>query len=54
MPLALVTLFWALQGLPDDDWQEVYTVAGFAAVMLWVVLWPVFLIWSLAEVWMER
>jgi len=54
MPFALVTLFWALRGLPEEDWREVYTVSGFVAVMAWVIFWPLFLAWSLADVWTER
>jgi Mg2+ and Co2+ transporter CorA len=54
MPLALITLFWALQGLPEEDWREVYTLSGFVAVMAWVIFWPVFLVWSLADIWTER
>ena len=54
MPLAFVTLMWALTGLPDDDWQDLYALPGFAAMLVFVVLWPVFLAVILADVWSER
>ncbi len=54
MPLALVTLLWSLSGLPDDDWGDLLTLPGFAALLVWVLFWPVFLAISLYEVWTER
>jgi len=54
MPLALATLLWALVGIGDDDWQDLLTLPGFAALLVWVVFWPVFLAISLYEVWTER
>ena len=54
MPLAFVTLIWALTGLPEDDWQDLYTLPGFAALLVFVLLWPVFLAVSLADIWTER
>ena len=32
MPVAFVTLLWALSGLPHEDWQELGTPSGFAAL----------------------
>lgn len=54
MPLALVTVLWCLQGLPSEDWVEVTTVTGLAAIAVWVILWPVFLAISIYDVWSER
>jgi hypothetical protein len=50
MPLALATLLWALWEVPDDDWRDLLTLPGFAALLVWVVFWPVFLAISLYEV----
>jgi len=54
MPLALATLLWALVGIGDDDWQDLLTLPGFAALLVWVVFWPVFLAISLYDVITER
>jgi hypothetical protein len=54
MPLALATLLWALVGIGDDDWQDLMTLPALAALLVWVVFWPVFLAISLYEVWTER
>ena len=54
MPLALVTLLWSLSGLPDDDWGDLLTLPGFAAMCVWVVFWPVFLAISIYDVMTER
>ena len=54
MPLALATLLWALVGIGDDDWRELFTLPGLAALLVWVVLWPVFLVLSLYDVWTEK
>jgi hypothetical protein len=34
---------WALWEAPDDDWREMFTLPGLAALLVWVVLWPLFL-----------
>jgi hypothetical protein len=34
---------WALWEVPDDDWRELFTLPGLAALLVWVVLWPFFL-----------
>ena len=54
MPLALATLLWALVGIGEDDWKDLLTLAGFAALLVWVVFWPVFLAISLYEAMTER
>jgi hypothetical protein len=54
MPLAAITLLWALWEVPDDDWRELFTLPGLAALLVWVVLWPVFLAISLYDVMTER
>ena len=54
MPLALVTLIWALWGAPQEDLIDVGTVPGIAAVVFFVLLWPVFLALSIYDVWTER
>jgi len=51
MPLALVTILWALVGIGEDDWQDLATLPGLAALVLYVVLWPMFLALSLYQVW---
>ena len=54
MPFSLGVLLWALGGLASEDMEEVFSPAGFVAVMLWVVLWPVFLAVTLFDVMQER
>ncbi len=54
MPFALATLLWALVGIGDDDWQDLLTLPGFAALLVLVVFWPVFLAISLYDVMTER
>ena len=51
MPLALVTILWALVGIGEEDWQDLATLPGLAALVLYVVLWPMFLALSLYQVW---
>ena len=54
MPLALVTILWALVGLDEEDWRGLCTLPGIAVLVLWCALWPVFLAVSLYQVWQER
>jgi hypothetical protein len=54
MPLSAITLLWALWEVPDDDWRELLTLPGLAALLVWVVFWPVFLAISLYDVITER
>jgi len=53
MPLSLAFILWCLQGLPSEDWVEVNTLTGLAAIAAWVILWPVFLAISVYDVWSE-
>ncbi len=54
MPLALVTILWALVGIGEEDWQDLATLPGLTALVLFVALWPVFLAISIYDVWSER
>ena len=47
MPLAFV-------GIGEEDWRDLATLPGLAALVLFVALWPVFLAVSLYQVWQER
>ena len=53
MPCALVFLLWSLTGLPDEDWADLVTLPGMAALVVWVTLWPVFLAISIFDVMTE-
>lgn len=35
---SLVFLLWSLTGLPDEDWADLLTIPGFAALVVWVAL----------------
>ncbi len=50
MPLALVTLVWALWDVPSEDKLEMISPAGFAAALVTVVLWPILFTWYLYQV----
>jgi len=54
MPLALVTLIWALWDVPGQDKAEMISLAGFAAAIVTVVFWPVLFVWYLYNVLTER
>ena len=54
MPLALVTLLWALVGIDEEDWRELCTLPWIAVLVLWCALWPVFLAISIYDVMSER
>ena len=61
MPLAAATLLWAPQGVGEEDWRDMVTLPGFAALLVWVVallvwvvFWPVFLAISIYDVMSER
>lgn len=54
MPISLGFLVWAFWGAPAEDMMEVGTFAGLAALTLWVVLWPLFLIITVYDVISER
>lgn len=42
MPVSLGFLVWAFWGAPAEDLIEVGTVSGVAAVLVFVLLWPIF------------
>jgi hypothetical protein len=50
MPLALVTLVWALWDVPHEDKAEMLSLAGFAAALVTVVFWPALFVWYLYQV----
>lgn len=54
MPLALATILWAFVGIGEEDWRDLATLPGLAALVLFVVLWPIFLAVSLYEAFSER
>lgn len=54
MPLAAALMLWSLVGIDEEDWRELCTLPGLAALAVFVVLWPVFLAVSVYEVWSER
>lgn len=54
MPLAAAILLWSLVGIDDEDWRELCTLPGLAALLVFVLGWPVFLVISVYEVWSER
>ncbi len=54
MPLALVTFLWSLVGIGEEDWQDLCTVPAFAALLLFVVLWPAFFGKAIYEAMTER
>ena len=54
MPLALVTLIWALWDVPHEDKAEMLSLAGLAAALVTVVFWPVLFVWYLYQVMTER
>lgn len=53
MPVSLILLLWALEGAPAEDMVDVGTLAGLAALATWVILWPVFLVITIYDVWTE-
>lgn len=54
MPVSLGVLVWAFWGAPREDLIEVGTLSGVAAVVVFVLLWPLFVALSLYDAWMER
>lgn len=54
MPVSLVFLLWAFWGAPTEDLIEVGTLSGIAAVVVFVLLWPVFVGLSVYDVMTER
>jgi hypothetical protein len=54
MPLAAVVLAWAFHGVPADEDDGLLTSrAGLATAALFILLWPVFLVVWLRDIWME-
>ncbi len=54
MPASLVLLLWAFWGAPKEDLIEVGTLSGIAAVVVFVVLWPIFVGLSVYDAFLER
>lgn len=54
MPVSLAFLLWAFWGAPKEDLIEVGTLSGIAAVVVFVLLWPVFVGLSVYDVMTER
>lgn len=54
MPPAAALMLWSLVGIDEEDWRELCTLPGLAALVVFVVFWPVFLAISVYEVWSER
>lgn len=54
MQASLVFLLWAFWGAPKEDLIEVGTPSGIAAVVVFVLLWPIFLGLALYDAITER
>lgn len=54
MPISMAALIWALRDAPAEDISEAWSLAGAAALIAWVVLWPLFLILILVDELSER
>lgn len=54
MPVSLAFLLWAFWGAPKEDMIEVGTLSGIAAVVVFVLLWPIFVGLSVYDVMTER
>lgn len=54
MPLAAALMLWSLVGIDDEDWRELCTLPGMAALVVFVVFWPVFLFLAIKDTWSER
>lgn len=55
MPLAAAVLMWAFHGIPaDEDDGLLASWAGIATAALFIVLWPVFLVVWMHDVWVGR
>lgn len=54
MPVSLVFLLLAFWGAPKEDLIEVGTISGIAAVVVFVVLWPIFVGLSVYDAFLER
>ena len=54
MPLAAALMLWSLVGIDDEDWRELCTLPGLAALAVFVLLWPIFLGLALYDAITER
>lgn len=54
MPVSLVFLLLAFWGAPKEDLIEVGIISGIAAVVVFVVLWPIFVGLSVYDAFLER
>lgn len=54
MPLAAALMLWSLVGIDEEDWRELCTLPGLAALLVFVVLWPVFLFLAIKDAITER
>ena len=54
MPLAAALMLWALVGIDEEDWRELCTLPGLAALLVFVLGWPVFLFLAIKDTWSER
>ena len=54
MPLAAALMLWSLVGIDDEDWRELCTLPGLAALVVFVVFWPVFLFLAIKDAISER
>ena len=54
MPFAAAILCWSLVGIGEEDWRELCTLPGLAALVVFVALWPVFLFLAIKDTWSER
>lgn len=54
MPLAAALMLWSLVGIDEEDWRELCTLPGLAALVVFVLLWPVFVGLSVYDVMTER
>ena len=54
MPVSLFLLMWALEGIPTEEWESLLTLQGFAALVVFTLLWPFFLAVNIYDVLTER
>lgn len=54
MPLAAALMLWSLVGIDDEDWRELCTLPGLAALLVFVLGWPVFLFLAIKDAITER
>lgn len=54
MPLAAAFLLYSLVGIGEEDWSELATLPGLAALTVFVLPWPLFLAISVYDVWRDK